>query len=216
MEKIVQWEQENPVSNGRGLIDDFRLWGARRWSRTNAPPKKPRWRTGVARDFNHPNAFLSEGGVLPVVVESFPVASCAIEASVMGEGEGSGGGDGGARGELSPVGGSKGPEPLASPNVLHWVGWLPSLGEGRAPAERPSRYRKRAWIRSLLFPCGAPPRRAGGDMRGAASPRFVAKDAGKSCCPESDAAFRGSIQPQRRGAAPSEKEALCVSGSCPP
>ena len=43
----------------------------------------------------------------------------------MGEGEGSGGGDGGVRGELSPVGGSKGPELLASPNVLHWVGWLP-------------------------------------------------------------------------------------------
>ena len=125
MEKIVQWEQENPASNGRGLIDDFSLWGARRWSRTNTPPKKPRWRTGVARDFNHPNAFLSEGGVLPVVVESFPVASCAIEASVVGEGEGSGGGDGGARGALPPVGGSKGPEPLASPNVLHWVGWLP-------------------------------------------------------------------------------------------
>ena len=52
------------------------------------------------------------------------VASGAIEASVMGEGEGIGGGDGGARGVLSPVGGSKGPEPLASPNVLHWVGWL--------------------------------------------------------------------------------------------
>ena len=50
------------------------------------------------------------------------VASRAIEASVMGEGEGSGGDDGGARGELSPVGGLKGPEPLASPNVLHWVG----------------------------------------------------------------------------------------------
>ena len=53
------------------------------------------------------------------------VASRAIEASVMGEGEGSGGSDGGARGALSPVGGSKGPEPLASPNVIHWVGWLP-------------------------------------------------------------------------------------------
>ena len=53
------------------------------------------------------------------------VASRAIEGSVMGEGEGSGGGDGGARGALSPVGGSKGPEPLASPNVIHWVGWLP-------------------------------------------------------------------------------------------
>ena len=51
-------------------------------------------------------------GATPVAV-----ASGAIEASVMGEGEGSGGGDGGARGALSPVGGSKGPEPLASPSV---------------------------------------------------------------------------------------------------
>ena len=40
----------------------------------------------------------------------------------MGEGEG--GGLMGARGELPPIGGSKGPQPLASPNVLHWVGWL--------------------------------------------------------------------------------------------
>ena len=31
----------------------------------------------------------------------------------------------GGKGEFPPVGGSKGPEPLASPNVLHWVGWLP-------------------------------------------------------------------------------------------
>ena len=31
----------------------------------------------------------------------------------------------GGQGEFPPVGGSKGPEPLASPNVLHWVGWLP-------------------------------------------------------------------------------------------
>ena len=54
------------------MIADFRLWGSRRWSRTNAPPKKPRWRTWVARDFNHRNAFLSEGGALAVVVESFP------------------------------------------------------------------------------------------------------------------------------------------------
>ena len=36
----------------------------------------------------------------------------------MGEGEGSVGGDGGARGALSPVGGSKGPEPLASPKCM--------------------------------------------------------------------------------------------------
>ena len=44
-------------------------------------------------------------------VERFPVASRAIEASVMGEGEGSGGGDGGARGAHSLGRGSKGPEP---------------------------------------------------------------------------------------------------------
>ena len=71
MEKIDQWEQENPASNGRGMIGDFHLWGSRRWSRTKAPPIKPRWRTWVARD-SPPNVFLSEGGPLAVVVESFP------------------------------------------------------------------------------------------------------------------------------------------------
>ncbi len=30
MEKIVQREQETPTSNGREMIDDFRLWGSRR------------------------------------------------------------------------------------------------------------------------------------------------------------------------------------------
>ena len=29
-EKIDPWKQENPASNGRGLIDDFRLWGSPR------------------------------------------------------------------------------------------------------------------------------------------------------------------------------------------
>ena len=115
VEKIDQVEQDTSASNGHEMIDDFRLWGSRWWSRTNAPPQKPRWRTWVARDFNHRNAFLSEGGALAVVVEGFPVVSRATEASVKGEGDGSGGGDGGARGALSPVGGSKGPEPLASP-----------------------------------------------------------------------------------------------------
>ncbi len=41
----------------------------------------------------------------------------------------------GGRGEFPPVGGSKGPEPLASPNVLHWVGWLPGTTRcGAGPA----------------------------------------------------------------------------------
>ena len=116
MEKIVQWEQENPASNGRGMIDDFRLRGSRRWSRTNAPPKKPQWRTGVARDFPPPTLFSQRAEPLAVVVESFPerpitpvaVASRAIEASVMGEGEGSGGGDGGDMGSAPPGRGFEG------------------------------------------------------------------------------------------------------------
>ena len=29
MEKIVQWEQETPASNGREIIDDSRLWGVK-------------------------------------------------------------------------------------------------------------------------------------------------------------------------------------------
>ena len=33
MRKFHQWEQENPASNGRGMIDDFRLRGSRTWRR---------------------------------------------------------------------------------------------------------------------------------------------------------------------------------------
>ena len=45
------------------------------------------------------------------------------------------GGDDGGQGRVPPVGGSKGPEPLASPNVLHWVGWLPGTTRcGAGPA----------------------------------------------------------------------------------
>ena len=53
-------------------------------------------------------------------VERFPVASRAIEASVMGEGEGSGGGDGGARGALSRSGVRRGRSP--SPAPMYYIG----------------------------------------------------------------------------------------------
>ena len=39
-EKIVQRERENPSSNGREMIDDFRLQGSRTWRRMDGPPKK--------------------------------------------------------------------------------------------------------------------------------------------------------------------------------
>ena len=163
MEKTVQWEQENPASNGREMIADFRLWGSRRWSRTNVPPKKLRWRTWVACDFNNPNASRSEGEALAVVVESFPETPhhprrCrygAIETSVMGEGDGSGRGDGGQR-EFPPVGGSKGPEPLASPNVLHWVGWLPGTTRCGAGPAVPAPHGHRALLRPAALGSGQP------------------------------------------------------------
>ena len=69
---VDQAEAEMAALSGVGMIDDFRLWGARRCRQTNAPPKKPRWRVQLARDFDNHNAFLSEGGALAVVVESFP------------------------------------------------------------------------------------------------------------------------------------------------
>ena len=31
MEKIVQWEQENPASNGREMMDHYRLRGSSSW-----------------------------------------------------------------------------------------------------------------------------------------------------------------------------------------
>ena len=76
MEKIVQGEQENPASNGREMIDDFRLRGSRTWRRMGDHLTKGGWRTEVAhvvaRPFNNPNAPLSEGEVLAVVVQDVP------------------------------------------------------------------------------------------------------------------------------------------------
>ena len=76
MEKIVQWEQENPASNGRGMIDDFRLRGSRPCRHMGDHLTKGGWRTEVAhevaRPFNNPNAPLSEGEALAVVVQAVP------------------------------------------------------------------------------------------------------------------------------------------------
>ena len=45
LKKISQLKQETPALNGRGMIDDFRLWGSKRCRRINAPPSKTQWRT---------------------------------------------------------------------------------------------------------------------------------------------------------------------------
>ena len=72
MEKIVQREQETPTSNGREMIDDFRLWGSRPRRHMGGHLTNGGWRMEVAhvvaRPFNNPNAALSEGEVLAVVV----------------------------------------------------------------------------------------------------------------------------------------------------
>jgi len=54
-------QQEAGPPNEPGMIDDFRLWGARRCRHIHAPPNKTRRRVQVARAFNNRNAFLSEG-----------------------------------------------------------------------------------------------------------------------------------------------------------
>ena len=53
---------------------------------------------------------------------------------------------GGGRGRAPPGSGFEGAEPLASPNVIHWVGWLPfitrcgpaPLSPPRPPADQPA------------------------------------------------------------------------------
>ncbi len=76
MEKIDHWEQESPASNGRDMIDDFRLRGSRTCRGMDAPLRNKGWRTEVARvvarPLNNPNAPLSEGEALAVVVQADP------------------------------------------------------------------------------------------------------------------------------------------------
>ena len=76
MEKIDQWEQENPASNGREMIDDFRLRGSRTWRRMGGPLTRGGWRTEVAHvvahDFDNYKSALSEGEALAVVVQAVP------------------------------------------------------------------------------------------------------------------------------------------------
>ena len=74
LEKVVQWEQETPASNGRERIDDFRLRGSRTWRRRGVHLTTRGWRTEVAHQvahaFDHRNASLSEGAALAVVVQA--------------------------------------------------------------------------------------------------------------------------------------------------
>ena len=72
MEKIVQWEQENPTSNGREMIDDFRLPGSRTWRHMGGPVTKGGRRTQVVHDFDNYKSALSEGKALAVVVQAVP------------------------------------------------------------------------------------------------------------------------------------------------
>ena len=73
MEKIDQWEQENPASKGREMIDDFCLRGSRTWRRMGGPLTRGGWRTEVAHvvahDFDNYKSALSQGEALAVVVQ---------------------------------------------------------------------------------------------------------------------------------------------------
>ena len=70
IEKINRFEQATPASNGRGMIDDFRLWGSRTWRHMGGPVTKGGWRTQVVHDFDNYKSALSEGAALAVVVQA--------------------------------------------------------------------------------------------------------------------------------------------------
>ena len=76
MEKIVQREPENPASNGREMIDDFRLRGSRTCRRRGGHLTNGGWCREVAHvvahDFGNYKSALSEGEALPLVVQVVP------------------------------------------------------------------------------------------------------------------------------------------------
>ena len=72
VEKILQWEQENPVPKGRGSIDNFRLRGSRPCRRMGGHLTRVGWRIQVVHAFGNHKTALSEGAALAAVVEAIP------------------------------------------------------------------------------------------------------------------------------------------------
>ena len=71
VDKIDQLKPETVVSSVQEMMDDFRLWGAYRCRRMDAPLRIEGWHVEVARELDNPNASLSEGKALAVVVKDF-------------------------------------------------------------------------------------------------------------------------------------------------
>ena len=118
-------------------------------------PKSPGGAQGWRVTSTTPTLFSQRAEPSPLWSNASPSFLRAIEASVMGEGEGGGGGDGGARGEFSPVGGSKGRSPrqpqcmtLGRLAPRHYAvrrrPRCPASHGAPAPAEHLFRYRNRA------------------------------------------------------------------------
>ena len=72
VKKVLEWEQENPASKGREMIDDFRLRGSRPWRRMGGPLSDGGWRRQVVHEFDNCKSPLSEGEALAVVVQAVP------------------------------------------------------------------------------------------------------------------------------------------------
>ena len=80
VKKILQWEQENPASKGRGMIDNFRLWWSERCRQIGAHSTKGAWCAEVVRG---PEPFSRRRPPPPPVAgfpgkmpESAPVKGC--------------------------------------------------------------------------------------------------------------------------------------------
>ena len=73
MEKIDQWEQENPASNGREMIDDFRLRGSNRCRQMGRPLSDGGgWRSNMAAILLRTTPFSQRAEPSPVWFWTFP------------------------------------------------------------------------------------------------------------------------------------------------
>ena len=197
----------------------FRLWGSRRWRRTNAPPKKPRWRTWVARDFTPPTLFSQRraprrcGRKLPRNAASPPSMSLlAASRPPSWEREKGAAGVMGGQGRAPPGRGSKGPEPLASPQCITLGSLAPRhLAVRRRRRASPPRTARRSavregcrwrdgWPRPNLRPRPRSPR-SSGPLSGPTIP--VSPQAAGPAVPEREIGpangFRGALACQRPG-----------------
>ena len=164
VEKVLQWEPENPSANGREMIDDFRLWGSSRCRCMGEYSIETKLFTWVVHTLDNHNASLSEGGAPPRCGRKLPrnaasppsLSLLAPSRPPSWEGQKRAAGVMGGPGERSPGSGFEGAGAPRQPQCIT-LGRLapPKRGAAPAPLYQPRTARRARGVharRSLASP----------------------------------------------------------------